>query len=162
MAVLKLITRRVLGRRLHWQVGRLLAFEDAIDVTGRALVLVDRIRPIGGEAPNRGIISERVDVRQAVPRRQRNDQVAMSDRRRACCHDQAAIPLTRECSDGVDLAGVAHVNRSQLHPDSRRVLREPVRRREFIALLGGVAVAWPRATYLRLRARAEAAEAHCS
>jgi hypothetical protein len=30
----------VLGRRLHWQIGGLLAFEDAIDVTGRPLVLV--------------------------------------------------------------------------------------------------------------------------
>ena len=32
----------VLGRRLHRQVGRLLALEDAIDVAGRAAVLVDR------------------------------------------------------------------------------------------------------------------------
>jgi hypothetical protein len=28
----------VLGRRLHWQIGGLLAFEDAIDITGRAPV----------------------------------------------------------------------------------------------------------------------------
>ena len=40
----------VLGRRLHRQVGRLLALEDAIDVAGRAPVLVDRIRPIGDQA----------------------------------------------------------------------------------------------------------------
>ena len=32
----------VLGRRLHRQIGRLLALEDAIDVAGRAPVLVDR------------------------------------------------------------------------------------------------------------------------
>ena len=31
----------VLGRRLHRQVGRLLALEDAIDIAGRAPVLVD-------------------------------------------------------------------------------------------------------------------------
>ena len=72
---------------LHRQVGGLLAFEDAIDVSGRALVPVVQVRPVGGEALIRGIISEGVDVRQAVPRRQRNDQVAMSDRRLACCHD---------------------------------------------------------------------------
>ena len=40
----------VLGRRLHWQVGWLLALEDAIDVAGRAPVLVDDIRPIGDQA----------------------------------------------------------------------------------------------------------------
>ena len=46
--------QHVLGRRLHWQVGRLLAFEDAINITGRALVLVERIRSVGGETPSRG------------------------------------------------------------------------------------------------------------
>ena len=40
----------VLGRRLHRQVGRLLALEDAIDVAGGAPVLVDEIRPIGDQA----------------------------------------------------------------------------------------------------------------
>ena len=36
-----------LGRRLHRQIGGLLAFEDAIDVAGRAPVWLDRIRAIG-------------------------------------------------------------------------------------------------------------------
>ena len=40
----------VLGRRLHRQVGRLLALEDAVDVAGRAPVLVDQIGPIGDQA----------------------------------------------------------------------------------------------------------------
>ena len=40
----------VFGRRLHRQVGRLLALEDAIDVAGREAVLVDDIRPIGDQA----------------------------------------------------------------------------------------------------------------
>ena len=40
----------VFGRCLYRQVGRLLAFEDAIDVAGRAPVLVDKIRPIGDQA----------------------------------------------------------------------------------------------------------------
>ena len=42
--------RFVLGRRLHRQVCRLLAFEDAIDVAGRAPVLIDWIRPVGNQA----------------------------------------------------------------------------------------------------------------
>ena len=37
------------GRRLHRQVGRLLALEDAIDVAGGLPVLVDPIRPIGDQ-----------------------------------------------------------------------------------------------------------------
>ena len=37
--------RLVLSRRLHRQVGRLLALEDAIDVAGRLPVLVDLIGP---------------------------------------------------------------------------------------------------------------------
>jgi hypothetical protein len=35
--------RFVLGRRLHRQVGRLLALEDAIDIVGRAAVLIDQV-----------------------------------------------------------------------------------------------------------------------
>ena len=37
----------VFGRRLHRQVGRLLAFEDAVDVASGAPILVGEIRPIG-------------------------------------------------------------------------------------------------------------------
>ena len=40
----------VLGWRLHGQVGRLLALEDAIDIAGRVPVLVGRIRPVGNQA----------------------------------------------------------------------------------------------------------------
>ena len=40
----------VLGRRLHRQVGGLLALENAIDIGGRATVLVNKIRPIGDQA----------------------------------------------------------------------------------------------------------------
>ena len=53
LAVLRLITSSKLGRRLHRQVGRLLALENAIDIAGRASVLVDRIRPIGDQAARR-------------------------------------------------------------------------------------------------------------
>jgi hypothetical protein len=43
---LEIYHQYVPDRRLHRQVGRLLAFEDAIDVTGRPLMRVDWIRPI--------------------------------------------------------------------------------------------------------------------
>ena len=35
-----------LGRRLHWEVGRLLAFENAIDITRRTAVWVNCITSI--------------------------------------------------------------------------------------------------------------------
>ena len=40
----------ILGRRLHRQVSRLLAREDAVDVGGGAPVLIDEIRAAGDEA----------------------------------------------------------------------------------------------------------------
>jgi hypothetical protein len=36
----------VFGRRLDWQVGRLLAFKDAVNVAGRESKLVEETRPI--------------------------------------------------------------------------------------------------------------------
>ena len=51
----------VLGRRLHRQVGRLLALEDAVDVAGRAPVLVDQVRPIGDQAAGGDVVAGGVD-----------------------------------------------------------------------------------------------------
>ena len=67
----------VLGRRLHRQVGRLLALEDAIDVAGRAPELVDQIRPIGDQAAAGDEVASVVDRGQFVPGRKRDDQLAM-------------------------------------------------------------------------------------
>ena len=67
----------VLGRRLHRQIGRLLALEDAIDVAGRAPVLIDEIRPIGDQAASGDEEAFGVDRRQLVLGRQRDDQIAM-------------------------------------------------------------------------------------
>jgi hypothetical protein len=53
---------------LHRQVTGLRALEDAINVAGRALVLVDLSGPVGGEATVRRVVAERIDVRQAEPR----------------------------------------------------------------------------------------------
>ena len=80
-AVLRLITSLVLGRRLHRQVGRLLALEDAVDVAGRAPVLVDDIRPVGDQAAGGDEGAIAVDRGQLVPGRQRDDQIAMTLRR---------------------------------------------------------------------------------
>ena len=70
----------VLGRRLHRQVGRLFAFQNAIDVAGRAPVLVDVISPIGDQAAGGDEEAFVVDRGQLVPGRQRDDQIAMKVR----------------------------------------------------------------------------------
>src|SRR5262249_14898532 len=59
----------VLGRRLHWKIGRLLALEDAVHVAGRTPVLIDDIRPIGDQTAGTGEVAERIDRRQLVPGR---------------------------------------------------------------------------------------------
>jgi hypothetical protein len=112
--------RFVLGRRLHGQIGRLLALQDAVDVAGRAPILVDDIRPIGGQAADGDEGAFEVDRGQFVLGRQRDDQVAMNERQRARGHDQTAIRGAREGRDGaLDLAGVAH-DRNYFHAERRR------------------------------------------
>ena len=44
--------KHIFHRRLHRQVGRLLALEDAIDVTSCPTVLVDAVRRIGEQPPS--------------------------------------------------------------------------------------------------------------
>src|ERR1700675_977514 len=105
----KLIPRR----RLHRHVGWLLALEDAIDVAGCAPVQVDPIRPIGEQAAGGDEGAIEVDRGKLVPRRKRDDQVAINQGWPACGHDQSAIRGLRECCYGaLDLAGVALVERT--------------------------------------------------
>src|SRR6516164_1384642 len=81
----------VLCWRLHRQVARLLAFENAIDVTSRAPVLSDWIRAIGDEAAPGDEGTGSVDRRQMVSGRKPDDQVAIDWRhgRRRANHNQA-------------------------------------------------------------------------
>src|SRR5215475_4594328 len=67
----------VLRWRLHRQIGWLLAFQDAVDVTRRAPILIDEIRPVGDQAAIADIKTGVVDDRQSVPSRKRKDQLSM-------------------------------------------------------------------------------------
>ena len=60
----------VLGRRLHRQVGRLLAFEDAVNVAGCSLVLIDVVKAKGDQAAAGDEVACVIYGRQSV----------------ACCH----------------------------------------------------------------------------
>ena len=91
LAVLRLIDQLVLGRRLHWKVGRLLALEDAIDVARRASVLVDDIGPVGNQAAasDEGAIG--IDGGQSVPGRERRRSARDDRSPTRTRHDQTAI-----------------------------------------------------------------------
>ena len=78
----------ILRRRLHRHVCGLFAFEDAIDVTGRLPPHVDAIGPIGEQAAGGDEGAIEVDRGQLVPRRKRDDQIAMKQRPPARGHDQ--------------------------------------------------------------------------
>ena len=72
----------VFGRCLHWQVGRLLAFEDAVDVARRAPVLLDLIGPVGDQAAGGDKVAVGIDCGQLMACCQRDDQFAMNQRLR--------------------------------------------------------------------------------
>jgi hypothetical protein len=50
LAALEVDHQLVLGRSLHWQIGRLFSSEDAINVTGHSSKLIDVIWPVGDQA----------------------------------------------------------------------------------------------------------------
>ena len=60
------IAQLVLCRRLHRQVGGLLAFENAIYVGGRAAEIVDDVVPIGNQATDVDEVASVVDRGQIV------------------------------------------------------------------------------------------------
>ena len=80
-----------IGRQLDRQIGRLLAFEDAINIAGRATVLVEPIDPVGDQAAGGDIRAVGVGRGQFVPRRKSDDQIAMKVRQRAPRNNQATI-----------------------------------------------------------------------
>ena len=68
----------VFGRRLHWQIGRLLALEDAIDIAGRTAELIGEIRPIGDQPAGYNEVACVVNRRQLSAGCQLDDQIAVN------------------------------------------------------------------------------------
>jgi len=67
----------VLGRRLHWKITRLLAFEDTIDIRGRAPIWIAGFRPVVDQAADFRVVTIRIDGRETVASSQRCDLLAM-------------------------------------------------------------------------------------
>ena len=111
----------VLGRRLHRKISRLLAIEDAIDISGRAPILVDKIGSIGDQAASDGERAFEVDRGQLVLGSKCDDQTAINRRQSARRHDQTAIRGAREGRNGaLYLPDTARVDRVYLQPERRR------------------------------------------
>src|SRR6266480_7595490 len=103
----------ILGRCLHWQVGRLLALEDAIGVAGGSPVRVYLVRPVADQSSGIDVDAERIDRWQTVAGRRSNNLLPMRHRQRGRQDDQAAVWLAGESSDSVlDLGRIAHINRA--------------------------------------------------
>ena len=103
------------GGRLYGKIGRLRAFENAIDIDGGPRKILRRIRPVRGKAAANGIMSQPVNARQAILDCQRSNQLGVTG---SYTHgrDQAAVRLIRECCNGAfDLASVASVDHAQIH-----------------------------------------------
>jgi hypothetical protein len=76
-AVLRLSTV-LFDWHLHGKVGGLLSLKNAINVSGSASVLINVIRPIANQAASGCVVACGVHRRQLVPRRESNDQMAIS------------------------------------------------------------------------------------
>src|SRR5262249_5116867 len=108
--------RRELDRQIAW----LGALEDAIDIPRRAPVGVGQTNAVRKKAATAREHTVRIDRRQAMQRRQRDDEIAMGYADGARHNDQGAL-RTRECiDDALDLGRVAHAGAGQLYPECRR------------------------------------------
>src|SRR5262249_54857062 len=83
-------------------------------------VRIDDIWPVRDEAASTYEKAQWIDRWQPIPRRQRDDQIAMGYRQCARCYNQTAVRSTRQCSNGaLDVTGVTHINRAYLDPERR-------------------------------------------
>ena len=118
LAVLRLITSSYLVGACTGRSAGFSPLEDAIDVAGRAAVLVEVVEAVGHQAAAHDVAAIGVDRRQTVPRRKCDDQLPMIEHAPARRRNQAAVGLAGECNDSaLDLPGVVRIDRAQLNPE---------------------------------------------
>jgi hypothetical protein len=93
----------VFCRRLHRQVGGLLALEDAIDITGGAAVKFVDVDPIGNEASRGNEMAISVHRGQSMPGRGRDNQLAVLHKKLVGGQRQATVRLARRPCDGASV-----------------------------------------------------------
>src|SRR5215831_16325788 len=85
-----------LCRCLHRQFGGLVTAQNAIDIESCQPKHIVLIGPVRHETACRDEEMERVDRRQAMPRHERDDEIAMGDGHRIWRQDQSAIGHARD------------------------------------------------------------------
>src|SRR5262249_20289573 len=90
-----------LGRKLHREIARLLAAQNAIDIGGGTTPRVYRVDSVGEQAAVSGKIRIHIDRRYPAPGRRRYDRRAMHDHERIRLDDKAASQLAPKGDDGL-------------------------------------------------------------
>jgi hypothetical protein len=88
------------GRELHREITRLLAAQDAIDISGGATIGVYRVDSVREQAAVSGKVRKVIDGRYVVSGRSRYDRRAMRDRKYIRHDDKAASRLAPKGDDG--------------------------------------------------------------
>ena len=106
------------GRRLHRQIGGLVAAQDAVDIGRRLAKHVGEVDSVGHEPASRDERTDRVHRGQSVTGRERDNQVTMGDGRDVRRQHQAAVRRARKGLDGaLDLGGIRHQGGYQVDPE---------------------------------------------
>src|SRR5712691_3332123 len=106
------------GWRLHRQVSRLLASENAIDIRSGTPEQIGRVNPKRDEPAIGRVKAEGINSWNAMTGGEANDQIAMYRGNRAGRHNQTAIRLARELFDRMfDFGRIANGGRDDLHPE---------------------------------------------
>src|SRR5713226_4559923 len=105
-----------LDRGLNGKLARLRALEDAIGIGRRAPKIVGLVSSVGQQAAEFSEETDRIDGREPIASRQRNDLYAMDIRKATRHHDKATIRLACLCgNDRFDLGPVANRCCDRLH-----------------------------------------------
>src|SRR6516165_8835895 len=108
----------VFGCALHWKVSGLFALKDAIHVASSLPAWIDRVRSVRDEATVSDEETNRIDRRQSVSRRQRDDQIAIIDRQWPSGNDQTAIRSARKFGNSLlNVSGVSSTERGHLQSE---------------------------------------------
>jgi len=106
LAVLRLITNSNLVAFCTGRSAGFFALKDAIDVASGLPALTERVRSVGDQDPISDQETGLIARRQSVSRRQRDDQIEIVDRQRACGSNQAAIRSARKIGHSLfDVSG---------------------------------------------------------
>ena len=103
---------------MHWKITRLLAFEDTIDIRGRAPIWIAGFRPVVDQAADFRVVTIRIDGRETVASSQRCDLLAMDVQEGIRHRDKTTVRLAGLCGDdGFELGDIVSRGHDHLHSE---------------------------------------------